>query len=120
MGQTTLNIHPSAGSGGPTPPPHKDLYAKREQIYPKLAHGNFRLVKWVVMAVTLGVYYLLPWIRWDRGEGIPNQAVLADFEVDIMDVGQAVIHDHLTLGFLVSVPSASESLFREPRRQSRI
>lgn len=80
MGQTTLNIHPSAGSGGPTPPPHKDLYAKREQIYPKLAHGKFRLVKWGVMAVTLAVYYLLPWIRWDRGEGIPNQAVLADFE----------------------------------------
>ncbi len=80
MGQTTLNIHPGAGAGGPTPPPHKDLYAKREQIYPKLAHGKFRLVKWVVMAATLAVYYLLPWIRWDRGEGIPNQAVLADFE----------------------------------------
>jgi cytochrome c oxidase accessory protein FixG len=56
------------------------LYAKRQQIYPKLAHGNFRMVKWVVMAVTLGVYYALPWLRWDRGEGIPNQAVLADFE----------------------------------------
>ena len=66
MGQTTLNIHPSAGSGGPTPPPHKDLFAKREQIYPKLAHGKFRLVKWGVMAVTLAVYYLLPWIRWDQ------------------------------------------------------
>ena len=80
MGQTTLNIHPSAGKGGPTPPPPKDLYAKRQQIYPKLAHGNFRMVKWVVMAITLGVYYALPWMRWDRGEGIPNQAVLADFE----------------------------------------
>ncbi len=80
MGQTTLNIHPSSGAGGPTPPPHKDLYAKREQIYPKLAHGKFRMVKWAVMAVTLGVYYLLPWLRWDRGEGIPDQAVLADFE----------------------------------------
>ena len=80
MGQTTLNIHPSSGSGGPTPPPHSDLYAKREQIYPKLAHGKFRLVKWIVMAVTLAVYYLLPWIRWERGEGIPDQAVLADFE----------------------------------------
>lgn len=80
MGHTTLNIHPSAGQGGPTPPPHKDLYAKREQIYPKLAHGKFRGVKWLVMAATLGVYYLLPWLRWDRGEGIPNQAVLADFE----------------------------------------
>jgi cytochrome c oxidase accessory protein FixG len=80
MGQTTLNIHPGGGSGGPTPPSHQDLYAKREQIYPKLAHGKFRLVKWVVMAATLGVYYLLPWIRWERGEGIPDQAVLADFE----------------------------------------
>ena len=79
MGQTTLNSHPSAGQGGPTPPP-QDLYAKRQQIYPKLAHGKFRTVKWAVMAITLGIYYLLPWLRWDRGEGIPNQAVLADFE----------------------------------------
>lgn len=78
MGQTTLNIHPS-GQGGPTPPPPQDLYAKRQQIYPKLAHGKFRLVKWAVMAMTLGVYYLLPWLRWERGEGIPDQAVLADF-----------------------------------------
>lgn len=80
MGQTTLNMHPSAGQGGPTPPPPADLYAKRQQIYPKLAHGKFRSVKWAVMAVTLAVYYLLPWLRWDRGEGIPDQAVLADFE----------------------------------------
>ncbi len=77
MTKVTLDIH--QGGGGPKPPPHKDLYAKREQIYPKLAHGKFRLVKWVVMAVTLGVYYVLPWVRWDRGEGIPDQAVLADF-----------------------------------------
>lgn len=80
MGYTTLNIHPSAGQGGPTPPPPQDLYAKRQQIYPKLAHGKFRFVKWLVMAGTLAVYYLLPWVRWDRGEGIPDQAVLADFE----------------------------------------
>ena len=80
MGQTTLNMHPGAGKGGPTPPSHNDLYAKRQNIYPKLAHGKFRMVKWVVMAATLAVYYVLPWLRWDRGEGIPNQAVLADFE----------------------------------------
>ena len=69
-----------AGSGAPLPPKHSDLYSRRQQIYPKLAHGRFRSLKWLVMAVTLGVYYVLPWIRWDRGEGIPNQAVLADFE----------------------------------------
>ena len=64
---------------GAAPENHQDLYSKRKQIYPKLAHGKFRLVKWVVMLITLGVYYAVPWIRWDRGEGIPNQAVLADF-----------------------------------------
>ncbi|RAN37535.1 cytochrome c oxidase accessory protein CcoG [Hyphomonas pacifica] len=67
------------GAPAPAPPQHEDLYAKRRQIYPKLAHGKFRTIKWIVMALTLGAYYIVPWIRWDRGEGIPNQAVLADF-----------------------------------------
>ena len=31
------------------------------------------------MAVTLSIYYLVPWIRWDRGPYLPNQAVLIDF-----------------------------------------
>ena len=79
MTKVTLDLHPSAGAGGPTPPSHQDMYAKRRQIYPKLAHGKFRMVKWVVMAITFAVYYAVPWLRWDRGEGIPNQAVLADF-----------------------------------------
>ena len=30
------------------------------------------------MAFTLGVYYLTPWIRWDRGPSLPDQAVLVD------------------------------------------
>ncbi len=30
------------------------------------------------MAVTLGIYYLVPWIRWDRGPSLPDQAVLVD------------------------------------------
>ena len=63
----------------PPAPPPQDLYAKRKQIYPKLAHGKFRTVKWVAMAGMLGIYYLVPWLRWDRGTGVPDQAVLADF-----------------------------------------
>ncbi|MFP3920115.1 MAG: cytochrome c oxidase accessory protein CcoG [Dichotomicrobium sp.] len=55
------------------------LYAAREKVYPKLAHGTFRTVKWGVMAVTLGIYYLLPWLRWDRGANLPDQAFLIDF-----------------------------------------
>ena len=55
------------------------LYASRVKVYPKRARGRFRTVKWIVMAVTLGIYYLVPWIRWDRGSYMPNQAVLIDF-----------------------------------------
>ncbi|MFM7083422.1 MAG: cytochrome c oxidase accessory protein CcoG [Hyphomicrobium sp.] len=54
-------------------------YAVRARIYPKLAHGNFRRAKWMVMLLTLGIYYFLPWVRWERGEGLPNQFFLIDF-----------------------------------------
>lgn len=57
----------------------RKAYAVRQRIYPKLAHGTFRKVKWAVMIVTLGIYYLLPWIRWDRGPNLPDQAFLLDF-----------------------------------------
>jgi cytochrome c oxidase accessory protein FixG len=57
----------------------RTYYASRQTIYPKRARGTFRTIKWVVMAVTLGIYYLLPWIRWDRGPGLPDQAFLLDF-----------------------------------------
>ena len=30
------------------------------------------------MAVTLTIYYVTPWIRWDRGPYAPDQAVLVD------------------------------------------
>jgi cytochrome c oxidase accessory protein FixG len=58
----------------------REFYAQRQSIYPKLAHGTFRRVKWLVMAVTLGIYYLLPWLRWDRGPNLPDQAFLLDFD----------------------------------------
>ena len=48
------------------------LYAARVKIYPKRAHGTFRTIKWIVMAVTLSIYYLVPWIRWDRGPYLPR------------------------------------------------
>ena len=31
-----------------------------------------------VLCVTLGIYYLLPFVRWDRGPNLPDQAVLID------------------------------------------
>lgn len=57
----------------------RPLYAARVPIYPKRASGTFRRIKWAVMAVTLGIYYVLPWLRWDRGPNLPDQAFLLDF-----------------------------------------
>ncbi len=56
----------------------RSLYADRPRIHPKRARGNFRRIKWIVMALTLGVYYGVPWLRWDRGPYLPDQAVLID------------------------------------------
>ena len=54
------------------------LYADRVQIYPKAISGLFRNIKWTVLTVLLGLYYVIPWIRWDRGPTAPDQAVLVD------------------------------------------
>jgi cytochrome c oxidase accessory protein FixG len=54
------------------------MYAARKKIFPKRTTGSFRRFKWLVMAITLGIYYLIPWLRWDRGPFAPDQAVLLD------------------------------------------
>jgi cytochrome c oxidase accessory protein FixG len=61
---------------GPAKP--NSLYAKREPVFPKAVDGRFRRLKWLIMAVTLAIYYVTPWLRWDRGPFAPNQAVLVD------------------------------------------
>lgn len=55
------------------------LYEARRQIYPQSVHGRFRRIKWTLLIITLGIYYLLPFVRWNRGPGAPDQAVLIDF-----------------------------------------
>ena len=63
-----------------TEPPEEapKLYAAREPVFPKRVKGKFRQLKWWLMIFTLGVYYITPWIRWDRGPNMPDQAVLID------------------------------------------
>ena len=58
--------------------PAPSLYAAREPIFPRRVSGWFRRLKWAILALTLGIYYLTPWIRWDRGPSLPDQAVLLD------------------------------------------
>ena len=54
------------------------LYAAREPIFPRRVKGTFRTLKWWLMGFMLGVYYITPWLRWDRGPQMPDQAVLLD------------------------------------------
>ncbi len=54
------------------------LYADRVRIYPKRVQGLFRRIKWAALIALLAIYYLVPWIRWDRGPNAPDQAVLVD------------------------------------------
>ncbi len=54
------------------------LYAKRKSVYPKAVDGFYRRLKWAIMIVTLAIYYVTPWLRWDRGAYAPDQAVLVD------------------------------------------
>ena len=54
------------------------LYAARRSIYPQHVRGIYRSIKWAVLFITLGIYYLLPFVRWDRGPNAPDQAVLLD------------------------------------------
>jgi cytochrome c oxidase accessory protein FixG len=61
-----------------TPSQPDTLYTAREPVFPRRVKGTFRTLKWWIMAVTLGIYYVTPWIRWDRGPTIPDQAVLID------------------------------------------
>ena len=54
------------------------LYEAHKRVYPQSVSGRFRTIKWSLMAVCLGVYYLLPFVRWHRGLDAPSQAVLVD------------------------------------------
>jgi len=54
------------------------LYASRIPVFPRAVRGKFRQLKWAIMVVTLTIYYVTPWIRWDRGPSMPDQAVLID------------------------------------------
>ena len=62
----------------PENPPPVKFYEKRKGVYPQKIDGRFRRLKWLVMLVTLGIYYGVPWLRWDRGPYAPDQAVLVD------------------------------------------
>jgi len=74
LARTRIEDAPPAAPPSSVPP----LYATHATIHPKAVRGRFRRIKWVALVVLLAIYYALPWIRWERGPGVPDQAVLFD------------------------------------------
>ena len=62
----------------PEPDDEEPLYSPRKEVYPQRVKGTYRTIKWIVLGITLGIYYGLPFLRWDRGPDAPSQAVLLD------------------------------------------
>src|SRR5689334_398025 len=56
------------------------LYATRVKVYPRAVKGRWRRLKWTALGLLLGIYYLVPWLRWHRGPDAPSQAILLDLD----------------------------------------
>lgn len=67
------------------------LYRPRIAIYPRSVKGRFRTVKWGILGLAYGVYFLLPWLRWERNVG-PDQAVLFDIVDRKFYLFELVVH----------------------------
>ncbi|WP_234685855.1 cytochrome c oxidase accessory protein CcoG [Bradyrhizobium monzae] len=57
----------------------KAAAAAGQPVVPQAVKGPIRKVKWGILLLTLSIYYVTPFIRWDRGPHAPGQAVLLDF-----------------------------------------
>ena len=72
-------IEPNPGPIEPEfDPENQPLYAARKKIHPKSVSGLFRKLKWAAVIILLAIYYIAPWLRWDRGLSAPDQAFLID------------------------------------------
>ncbi len=54
------------------------FYRERGFHHPHSVTGTFRRIKWVLMALMLTFFHTAPFLRWDRGIGAPDQAILID------------------------------------------
>ncbi|MEI6730100.1 MAG: cytochrome c oxidase accessory protein CcoG, partial [Pseudomonadota bacterium] len=54
-------------------------FAKPATIYPKAVYrGRYRDLKWISTFILLAIYYIAPYLRYERGGDAPNQAILID------------------------------------------
>lgn len=55
------------------------LYAAPQRIIPRQVNGGNRRAKTAIAWASILLVGVVPWLRWDRGVGHPDQAVLFDF-----------------------------------------
>lgn len=53
-------------------------FIARKKLYPQKIFGKFRSIKNKLNFIFLAIYCLSPFLRYDRGEFAPNQAILID------------------------------------------
>jgi len=74
----TVKKKPATQKQAHATPKRGKMYAPRRKVYPKAITGRFRRLKSTFAWIALAVYFITPWLRWDRGPGLPDQAVLVD------------------------------------------
>lgn len=47
-----------------------ELYQKRKKLYVREVSGTFAKLRWLAVAMLLGMYYLTPWINWNGHQSI--------------------------------------------------
>jgi cytochrome c oxidase accessory protein FixG len=64
--------------GSDRTPRKTSLYGDYEKVYPRYVQGRFRRIKTITNWVLLSIFFVGPWLRWDRGPDAPDQAILID------------------------------------------
>ncbi|WP_315810552.1 cytochrome c oxidase accessory protein CcoG [Bradyrhizobium sp. SZCCHNR3107] len=71
--------------------PARSLRSAGGPVVPQGVKGPIRRLKWLILVLTLAVYYITPFVRWNRGPNAPDQAVLLDFAHGKLYLGPAEI-----------------------------
>ena len=68
-----------ANRAGPDKGFRRPAVKATSRVVPQSVGGRMRRIKWAILVLTLSIYYVTPFLRWDRGPNAPGQAVLLDF-----------------------------------------
>lgn len=55
------------------------LFEAKKRLYPQSIKGRFRRIKNILNPIFLSIFLFSPFLRWSRGIGAPDQAILINF-----------------------------------------